>query len=322
MQLVTDGAPVLPKHALSPAAEPSLEHARQKIGEVRCRTNSRRGQTDPARRSYPPVEAVQRALKVLRAVNKLRIASVEGIYAETRYPKSTIVRMLETLMVEGYVVRDNMCGGYRITGRIHELHSGYAGISQVIDVARPFAVDLTRRLKWPIGIGVFDRDAIAVQFWTGAISPWAHTNTVLGMRPNLLTTAMGRAYLAFCADDERNRLIAMLRSDPARGIDEAEEQRFRALLERIRRDGHAMRDPRTKPYRTTTLAVPLRESGRVHALMTISFFTTAIAAGEVSERILAPLFAAQAKIEESLHLTMAAGSTVTTPIEPGVELAF
>lgn len=322
MQLGIDLAPVLAKHAPAQPGEPALERVRQASGGGRCRTNSRRGQTDPARRSYPPVEAVQRALKILKAVNELRIASVEGIYAATGFPKSTIVRMLETLMVEGYVARDNMCGGYRVTCRVHELHSGYEGISQVIEVSRPFAVDLTRRLKWPIGIGVFDRDAIAVQFWTGAISPWAHTNTVLGMRPNLQTTAMGRAYLAFCAEEERERLIAMLRGDPARGIDDLEEQRFRALLERVRRDGYAMRDPRTKPYRTTTLAVPLREGERVHALMTISFFSTAIAAGEVSERVLAPLFAAQARIEESLHLTMAAGSATITPVEDGVELAF
>ena len=78
---------------------------------------------------------------------------------------------------------------------------------------------------------------------------------------------MGRAYLAFCSAGERDRLIARLRADPARGFDEAEERRFRALLDRIRRDGFAMRDPRTKPYRTTTLAVPIREDAIVHALM-------------------------------------------------------
>ena len=65
------------------------------------RTNSRRGAIDPSRRSYPPVEAVHRALEVLRAVNKLRIASVNGIHEQTGINKSTIVRMLETLMGEG-----------------------------------------------------------------------------------------------------------------------------------------------------------------------------------------------------------------------------
>ncbi len=299
-------------------AEPDLDRREVKaLAGHRCRTNSRTGQTDPNQRSYPPVESVRRALKVLRVVNRLRIASVDGIYNETGFPKSTIVRMLETLMEEGYVARDNMCGGYRVTHRVHELHSGYEGISEVIEVARPFAVDLTRHLKWPIGIGVLDGDAIALQFWTGAISPWAHTNTVLGLRPDLQTTAMGRAYLAFCAEGERERLIGRLRADAGRKFDALEERRFRALLERVRRDGYAVRDPRTKPYRTTTLAVPLRDETCVKALMTISFFTTAIAKSEIAERVVAPLFATQAQIEDAL-LGHAPLGQVLEGIEPGL----
>ena len=231
--------------ALALSSEPELHHAKPKRStQSRCRTNSRRGATDPAQRSYPPVQAVCRALGVLRAVNKLRIASVHAIHAETGFPKPTIVRILETLAVEGYVARDNMCGGYCVTSRVHELTSGHQGISQIIEAARPFAVDLTRRLKWPIGIGAIDGDAIAIKFWTGAISPWAHTNTVLGLRPNLVTTAMGRAHLAFCSDDERERHFRRLRADPLREFGEADELRLRAILQQVRH--RRLRDARSE----------------------------------------------------------------------------
>jgi IclR family mhp operon transcriptional activator len=295
--------------APEPRAQPSAatpaeaEPARKPNARGRCRTNSRHGLTDPKHRSYPPVKSVCRALDVLLTVNKLRIASVSKIHEETGFPKSTIVRMLETLRAEGYVARDNMCGGYRVTSRVQKLNSGYQGISQVIEVARPLAIDLTHRLKWPIGIGVIDGDAIAIKYWTGTISPWAHTNTVLGLRPDLLTTAMGRAYLAFCAADERDRRIGALRSDPGRGFGEEEERDFRALLEQVRRDGYATRDPRTKPYRTTTLAVPIREGETVHALVSISIFTTAVPRDKIVEQIVTPLRDTIAKIEEALAIT-------------------
>jgi IclR family mhp operon transcriptional activator len=301
-------------------ARPALEPEVRPPSHSRCRTNSRRGETDPQRRSYPPVEAVCRGLDVLRAVNKLRIASVNGIYEATGFPKPTIVRMLETLMAEGYVARDNMCGGYRVTCRVHELHSGYEGISQVIEAARPLAVDLTRRIKWPIGIGVRDGDAIALQFWTGAISPWAHTNTVLGLRPDFLTTAMGRAFLGFCPEAERDEIIQGMRADPARAFGEEEERRFRLLLERVRRDGYATRDPRTKPYRTTTMAMPIRDGEAVRALISISFFTPAVPRGEIARQIVAPLRATTTKIEEALALRHASGlAPEHTPegLEPG-----
>lgn len=268
--------------------------------QERCRTNSRRGLIDPDRRSYPPVAAVRRALGILRAVNRLRIATINGIHAETGIPRPTIVRMLETLMGEGYVARDNMCGGYRVTHQVQELNLGYKGISRVIDVGRPLAIGLTRRIKWPIGLGVIDGDAISIQFWTGAISPWAHTNTVLGLRPDLITSAMGRAYIAFCAPAQLERYIVSFRADPARQFGDAEEVRLRNLIARIRADGYATRDPRTKPYRTTTMAMPIMEKGEVQALISISFFKTAVPHARIAQEIVAPLRATTTAIEDSL----------------------
>ena len=281
-------------------APPPNGEASRPSARGRCRTNSRHGLTDPADRSYPPVKSVSRALDVLLALNRLRIASVTAIHEETGFPKSTIVRMLETLRSEGYVARDNLCGGYRVTSRVQKLNAGYPGISQLIEVARPLAIELTHRLKWPIGIGVIDGDAIAIKFWTGTISPWSHTNTVLGLRPDLVTTAMGRAYLAYCPTEERDRHLKHLREDPARGFGADEEREFRALLDAVRRDGYATRDPRTKPYRTTTLAVPIREGNEVRGLVSISIFTTAIPREKIVEQVVVPLQEMIARIEHAL----------------------
>ena len=57
------------------------------------------------------VPRARRAARGQQAADRLG----DGIYEETGFPKSTIVRMLETLCAEGYVARDNMCGGYRVT---------------------------------------------------------------------------------------------------------------------------------------------------------------------------------------------------------------
>ncbi len=268
----------------------------------RIRTNSRRGLTDTSSTSYPPVEAVHRAFEVLRAVNKLRIGSINGIHEVTGMPKPTIVRMLETLMGEGYVARDNMCGGYRVTHHVNDLTSGYEGISQIIEVSRSPAIELTKRIKWPIGLGIIDGDAISIQFWTGTISPWAHTNTVLGLRPDLQTSAMGRAYLAFCPPAELEKYLALFRADPSREFDETAERRFRLLLQKARADGYATRDPRTKPYRTSTLAMPIHEGTAVRAAISISFFKTAISVAALEERIIAPMRETTARIEEAFTL--------------------
>jgi IclR family mhp operon transcriptional activator len=282
------------------AAEPAAK-AR---GPERCRTNSRRGLSDPARRSYPPVESVRRALEILRTVNRLRIASVTDIYAATHLPKPTIIRMLETLMADGYVARDNMFGGYRVTGRVHELTRGFGGISMIIEASRAPAIELTRRIKWPIGIGVLDGEAFSIQFWTGAISPCAHTNTVLGLRPTLQSSAMGRAYLAYCPEGERERLFAALRSNPEHGFTEQREAEFRHLLARLRSVGFAVRDPRTEPRQMTTVAMPLMFEDDVLAAVSVSFFKSAVPLQKIGEQIAAPLTETRRKIEENISLLM------------------
>jgi IclR family transcriptional regulator, mhp operon transcriptional activator len=327
MGVATDAIGIAPEAArqsdtaLHTDGEPALKALDRPDTPGRCRTNSRRGSTDRAQRSYPPVEAVCRALDVLRAVNKLRIASVNAIFHETGIPKPTIVRMLETLSAEGYIARDNMCGGYWVTSHVHELTSGYQGLPQVIEASRPFAIDLTRRLKWPIGIGVIDGDAIAVKFWTGSISPWAHRNTLLGERPDLVTTAMGRAYLGFCPAEERERHLRRLRADATFKFGEEDERCLRAVLEQVRIDGYAVRDPRTKPYRTTTIAMPIREGATVHALVNISFFTTAVASADLQEKIIAPLRATTTRIEEA-YAFMKSGGLLREESSAAVELGF
>lgn len=266
---------------------------------VHIRTNSRRGHTNPLDRSYPPVHAVLRALHVLKAVNTKAIATVNSIHAETGIPRPTIVRMLETLMHEGYVVRDNMCGGYRVTGKVAELSAGYSGISRVIEVARPLAIGLTRQIKWPIGLGEIDGDEIEIRYWTGTISPVVHTNTVLGKRADLISSAMGRVYMAFCPEDERERHIRTLRKR-VDYFDQNAQSEYRNLLERIRKSGFATRDPKTEPTRMTTFGVPILDGDTVAAVMSLSFFTSSIPLGSVRETVLDPLIETRQNIEHAL----------------------
>lgn len=267
---------------------------------VHVRTNSRRGHTNPLDRSYPPVNSVLRALHVLKTVNTMAIATVNSIHAKTGIPRPTVVRMLETLMHEGYVMRDNMCGGYRITRKVAELSAGYDGISRVIEVARPLAIGLTRQIKWPIGLGEIDGEEIEIRYWTGTISPVVHTNTVLGKRPDLLKSAMGRAYMAFCDEGEREHHIDRLRKTLGQAFDRPTEAEFRRLLERIRRSGFATRDPKTEPARMTTFGVPIVDGESVAAVMSVSFFTSSVPLNVVRETVLDPLIETRLNIEHAL----------------------
>jgi IclR family transcriptional regulator, mhp operon transcriptional activator len=284
-----------------PAQDKALSEATPGMTQkTSSRTNSRRGHTNPLNRSYPPVHSACRTLQVLKVANEKCIVTVNSINARTGIPRSSVVRILETLMHEGYVVRDNMCGGYRVTQKVAELSAGCSGISRVIETARPLAIGLTRQTKWPIGLGVIDGDAIEILYWTGTISPVVHTNTVLGLRPDLLTSAMGRAYMAFCEDDERERHIARMRQLQPSEFGAKEEAMFRQRLKRARNAGYATRDPRTEPLRMTTFGVPIIEREKVAAVMSLSFFTSSMPTKDVKNAVLKPLIETRLNMEHAL----------------------
>jgi IclR family transcriptional regulator, mhp operon transcriptional activator len=116
--------------------------------------------------SFPPVQSVQRALALLTELNRQRVASVGELHRRTGLPKPTIVRLLETLIAEGFAASDSRLGGYQVTSKVAALNSGFHGAPMVIEAARPWAIDLTRKLKWPAAVAVLQENAVFVRFST------------------------------------------------------------------------------------------------------------------------------------------------------------
>src|SRR5580765_6805782 len=157
--------------------------------------------------SGSPVESVRRAFALLEELNRQRINSVQHLHEVTALPKSTIVRLLETLRLLGYVANDPRQGGYQVTSGVRSLSSGFHGDPLVVEAARPWAIEFSRRSKLPIGITVLDRHCMVVRFSTARDSPMSPFHATINMKLPLLTRAMGRAYLAFCPEDEREYIL-------------------------------------------------------------------------------------------------------------------
>ena len=106
--------------------------------------------------SGSPVEAVRRAFALLEELNRQRINSVQHLHEVTALPKSTIVRLLETLRLLGYVANDPRQGGYQVTSGVRALSSGFHGDPLVVEAARSWAIEFTRtsfRSALPCSIG-------------------------------------------------------------------------------------------------------------------------------------------------------------------------
>ena len=80
--------------------------------------------------SFRPVVALARGIEILRLVNDQRVSTVGSLHKATGLDKATIVRMLETLEHEGYVLRDAESATYAPTGRSLLLEHVSAGLNR------------------------------------------------------------------------------------------------------------------------------------------------------------------------------------------------
>jgi len=204
------------------------------------------------------------------------------LHNDTGLPKPTLVRFLKTMVRAGYVTNDQRQAGYQLTALVSSLSSGYHGDPMVIEAGRPWAVQLTRQLHWPVSIAVLDVDTVVVRLSTVADSPVSPFHSTINMHLSLFTKALGRAYLAHCEDDEIEAFAqrAEKSPDPITAQIAGDRDYLFTLVRSIRRSGYALRDVRAEPRNSNTLAVPIYLGGRVRASLGMTFFRSAVRSNE------------------------------------------
>jgi len=262
---------------------------------------------------YSRVQGLARGIEVLRALNASTGGrnSVAQLSTETRLHRTTVKRLLETLRHVGVVRYLDDSNEYCLTMNVLQLSEGFRDVVWIPEVARPLMCALTRKVMWPSDLMILDTDELVVRETTHGITPWSFNSRVLGTRIPLLQSSGGRAYLAFCADDERERLLNMLRRRDgiegerardanyvARVLDQTRERGF-AVSER--REGLGDMGMRFGTNRCAAIAVPIRRRGFAVASLNLVYLPRAISTQEIIERSLPDLIATGRRIENGLR---------------------
>ena len=157
----------------------------------------------------PVIEPVRRSFAILEALSRRPHGTILELTAETGLPRPTVVRLLQTLIELGYVLRISRQLGYRLTDRVLGLAQGIRFIDQLVDAAAPHMRRFTRQHGWPLYLGTISHRGITIRHSTAPESPLSFERIALQRRSPILTGALGRAWLAFSPDEVR-------RVDPAR----------------------------------------------------------------------------------------------------------
>ena len=251
--------------------------------------------------SGPPIQTVVRAIEVLQALNRQPVSTIDVLHRQTGVPKPSLVRLLQTLAAKGLVRHAPQYGAYYLTSLVGTLSCGYHSEPRIVEAAAPVADALTRRIKWPLAVAVFDGDAMVVRYSTIPSSPLSLLHSSINMRLSVVARALGRAYLAFCPADEQAVILKVVRQ--SKHPEDAAAKRPREVaktLAEVRRRGYAVRDPQVRPV-SNTLAVPLYEGERVIGSLGMTWFASVMSPEKAVKQYLGDLKAAVAEIAARLE---------------------
>ncbi|KJK21201.1 transcriptional regulator [Burkholderiaceae bacterium 16] len=264
---------------------------------------------------YASVRGLTRGLDVLKALNRmesgrgtaLQLSELTGLH------RTTVRRLLETLIAEGYVRRSESDDSYRLTLQVRALSEGFNDDEWISTIAAPLMGELLQRVLWPSDLTTPDGDAMIIRETTHRFSPLSFHRAMVGRRLPMLSTAAGRAYFAYCGDAERDDILNLLRSG-AGGEEQAalanNAAYVRKLVERVRADGFGSnRGDWLEQRKIGAVAVPIRHQDRVRGSLNVVYLSRALSEEEAIKRFVAPLQDIANRVQEGMAAPVPARQT-------------
>lgn len=259
----------------------------------------------PTPRGVKSITALRRGLDVLVAIQQSSAASLAELHRQTGWPKASLLRILKTLQEAGWVERNALESRYVALPAAGESGPVVAWRARLSGLAVPARQALQRRVPWPTDLAVRDGTAMLILDAHRPINGLSVNYRVLGFRPRMLLSSLGRCHLAFCPDDERQAILAALGRSPD-PVDRAalRPQAITRMVTAAQAQGYAARDPSAagsdSPERFAAIAVPVHCAGRLIACLSCAWLPTVRSEQQIVSAHLADLQAAARAIESRL----------------------
>ncbi|MGE0237637.1 MAG: IclR family transcriptional regulator C-terminal domain-containing protein [Parvibaculaceae bacterium] len=221
------------------------------------------------------MQSLQRGLDVLRAVKSHQPCALHQIHLATGLPKPTLSRILATLERSGVIFRTVDDIRYRMSA-MSFLEGGAGDIRALLqEVSAPVLRRLCRDVAWPTDLTVRDGSSMTVLASNRALSPFPIKPSPIGHHPDMLLTAVGRAYLAHASDEEREEILASIRAEQPKHPLIRDPKRAAEILRETKAQGYGVRSE-TKRDGFSAIAVPIMRNGAPAACINLFYYASAV----------------------------------------------
>ncbi|MFZ2859003.1 DNA-binding transcriptional regulator [Acidovorax sp.] len=252
---------------------------------------------------YKDVRSLARGLDVLKALNSASggMATTTELAEVCGMHRTTVKRLLETLRTEGFVRRGEREGQYYLTFEVRRLSEGFEDEAWVEQVAAPLMRASVRKLLWPCDLGTMESGFMVVRESTHRFSALSQHRAMIGEKMPVFVTALGRAYLAACSEEQREALLSMLgQRDDWIGVMARDRAAVAEAVRETQQRGYAYNDGEwVREQHFAAVAVPLRSGERLLGVLNMVFPKAAVAPAELQMRFVPALGALAAHIGKS-----------------------
>ena len=225
------------------------------------------------------IRALDRGLSVVEHLSNAGLSTLADLRAATGLTNATLLRVLATLQDRGWVRRNIVEGRYELAHSLGDVLGANARGHPLAEVAAPYLLDMrTRQLGFPsdlcalIGLGKME-----VVESTRIRGPMAPGRTGLGIRPSMIRSAHGRAFLAFAAPAQFDAHIEAIRGAYSREDRQMlENGGFERHLAAARTQGFGLRDDDYFVHQgfdpgpdLAAMAVPILSQSGIHGTLSI-----------------------------------------------------
>lgn len=237
------------------------------------------------------VQSVDRAIDILEFLSEeKRGCGITMISKATGLHKSTVHRLLATLMNKGYVEKDVENDNYRLGTKILYLASSVLDRMDIRNVSKPYITELSEQTKEVVHLSILDGDeAVYIDKVESTRLNSVRMHSQIGKRVPLYCTAVGKALLCKYEDGKvieligKNEFIKFMPNT----IDNVED--FINELRKVNEQGYAMDDMEHEEG-IRCIAAPIYDrKGKVVAAVSLSgpiFYITEERLPQLEEKIL------------------------------------
>lgn len=246
--------------------------------------------------------SLAKGLKVLRELNNVGRSNPGEIARRAGVDRTTTYRLLETLMVLGYIERSPSDGTFVLATKVRELSDGLTEYDVASRVVAEEMAALAPKVQWPSDLAVFDRGWMVIRESTHRISPFSIHRQMVGKQRPLADSALGRAALCAASAEDRESMLGIAQAEGALRQDIAMvRQHIADVLEDYDQRGYCWSVGGTDT-RISAIAVPVATGTGIHAALNVLFFTSALSIDVAAQKFLAPLQDCVGRIERRLDL--------------------